>query len=157
MVKYSPLFFIRRMSSILWSCGIVLCSLMLISAYSYVGKETQAIEVNMRITLEGQRSGTAFIRILSNGAQLEQIEGVTKEENLLFLKLGSVYRVIIGAPGYASKCLEFDATHPKAREGEFPCDIDLYESKESFASSPPVVGQISWNNFRKLWIHKVNN
>lgn len=130
---------------------------MLISASYYVGNETQAIEVNMRITLEGQRNGTAFIRILSNGEQLEQFEGTTKEENFLFLKLGTVYKVIVGAPGYASKCIEFDATHPKAREGEFPCDIDLYESEESFASNPPVVGQISWNNFRKIWIHKVAN
>ncbi|MFT6183206.1 MAG: hypothetical protein ACJAU0_000205 [Flavobacteriales bacterium] len=111
----------------------------------------------MRISLEKKRSGLAHITILSVSEEPVEIEATTKEDNLFFLKLGALYKVVISAPGFASKCLVFDAMHPKAREGEFPCDIDLFENNESYFNNPPIVGQITWNNFKKSWIHKKTN
>jgi len=118
----------------------LLCAAFLSYSFKNSDYDTASIEVNMRISLEKKRSGLAHITILSVSEEPVEIEGTTKQDNLFFLKLGALYKVVISAPGYASKCLVFDATHPKAREGEFPCDIDLFENDESYSHNPPIVG-----------------
>ncbi|MFT7295819.1 MAG: hypothetical protein ACI80P_000574 [Flavobacteriales bacterium] len=136
---------------------VLLCAALLSYSFKNSYYDTASIEVNMRISLEKKRSGLAHITILSVSEEPVEIEATTKEDNLFFLKLGALYKVVISAPGFASKCLVFDAMHPKAREGEFPCDIDLFENNESYFNNPPIVGQITWNNFKKSWIHKKTN
>lgn len=146
---------IRSLSSFSGTLFLAICSLMAVLSFTFSEEQgTAVVEVNMRVSLEGIKDGSAIIHIESDQGIIEDLEGSTKEENLFFLELGAIYFITISAPGFASKRLEFNTTHPKAREGEFPCDIDLFRSEISFTSNPPVVGVIAWNNFKKYWVHQ---
>ncbi|MDG1261215.1 MAG: hypothetical protein P8O05_05610 [Flavobacteriales bacterium] len=112
-----------------------------------------AIEVDMRISLEGKRSGDAQI-IVKSSTETHSFDANIKEKNIFYLDLGDVYIVTVKAIGFASKRLVFDARHQKARTGTFPCDIDLVESKDSYEMAPPIVGRIVWSNFKKEWVHE---
>lgn len=139
-----------------WMGLVCLLTILLVPTSFIAQEKNQHLEVDLMITVADKNPESAWITV-SGGNENEHIDADSKGLVFFTLELGKEYRVKVESKDCLPKTIIFDTTDAKAKQGEYPCDVDLsiFENtrKQKKINTDIPVAVIRWHRLKRDWFH----